>query len=273
MTNRIAADIFRQGSKTYYNSSLFFPAPIRERVFTLYAFVRKADDFVDSIPQDAEGFRKFRDQYQKAKEGIPAEDPVIDPFITLGKECSFDSSWTEAFLDSMEADLSRRTYDTLEETIQYMYGSAEVISLFMSRILGLPEEALEPARMMGRAMQYINFCRDFKEDAALGRRYLPLEGADPRIVEPEYTESHPEEFSRFLRGHLSRYRTWQKEALEGYRFIPYRYLIPIRTAADMYFWTADRIEEDPLVVFRRTVKPSRGRIYARIFRNSVCGCL
>lgn len=261
--------IFQRGSKTYFNSSLFFPRDVRERVFTLYAFVRKADDFVDILPQDREGFYRFRDTYHRALRGEQTKDPIIDPFVELSRECSFDPAWTEAFLGAMEADLRKRTYDTLEETIQYMYGSAEVVGLFMSRILGLPDEAQTPARMLGRAMQYINFCRDLAEDHALGRRYLPLQGADPRIVEEAYARSHPEEFVQFLRHHLSLYRAWQAEAISGYRFIPYRYLIPIRTAADMYFWTADQIERDPFVVFQRKVKPSRLRIFLRILRNTV----
>lgn len=261
--------IFQRGSKTYFNSSLFFPREVRERVFTLYAFVRRADDFVDTLPQDQEGFYRFRDTYRRALHGESSRDPIIDPFVELSRACNFDPAWTEAFLSAMEADLHKRTYDTLEETIQYMYGSAEVVGLFMSRILDLPEDAHTPARMLGRAMQYINFCRDFAEDHELGRRYLPLQGADPRIVEEVYARSHPEEFLRFLRHHLSLYRSWQAEALSGYRYIPHRYLIPIRTAADMYFWTADKIEENPFVVFERKVKPSRLRIFLRILWNSL----
>ncbi len=265
--------IFQRGSKTYFNSSLFFPKEVRDRVFTLYAFVRRADDFVDTLPQDREGFYTFREAYQKALRGTPSNDPIIDPFVALSRECGFDPSWTEAFLGAMEADLYKKTYDTLDETLQYMYGSAEVVGLFMSRILALPEEAYTPARMLGRAMQYINFCRDLAEDHGLGRRYLPLEGSDPRIVEESYARAHPDEFNRFLRTHLQRYRAWQQEALAGYRFIPYRYLIPIRTAADMYFWTADQIERNPLIVFERKVKPSRLRIFLGILRNSVMGRL
>lgn len=264
-------DIFKRGSKTYFNSSLFFPRAVRDRVFTLYAFVRKADDFVDTLPQDREGFYAFREAYRKALQGTPSHDPIIDPFVELSRECGFHPTWTEAFLGAMEADLYKQTYETLEETLQYMYGSAEVVGLFMSRILDLPEQAYTPARMLGRAMQYINFCRDIAEDHALGRRYLPLEGSDPRIVEESYARSHPDAFSQFLRAHLNRYRAWQEEALSGYRYIPYRYLIPIRTAADMYFWTADQIEQNPLIVFERKVKPSRMRIILRILRNTVAG--
>jgi phytoene synthase len=260
-------EVFRAGSTTYFNSSLFFPPRIRERVFTLYAFVRVADNYVDAFPQREKEFRAFRRRYEAALRGTPAGDTIIDPFVRLSAERSFDLAWTKAFLDSMEADLSKQNYDTIEEALAYVYGSAEVIGLFMARIMDLPEESYPAAAMLGRAMQYINFIRDIAEDTSLGRRYLPLNGASPRIVTADYARQNPGEFSAFIGGHLACYRLWQKEAVAGYRFIPRRYRVPIKTAADMYWWTAKRIQKQPLVVFDQKIKPSRGRIYLGILKN------
>jgi phytoene synthase len=53
---------------------------------------------------------------------------------------------------------------------------------------------------------------------------------------------------------------WQREAERGYHFIPYRYLLPIKTAADMYIWTARRIERNPMIVYEGKVKPPKARI-------------
>jgi phytoene synthase len=261
------AQVFRSGSKTYFNSSLFFPPRIRERVFTLYAFVRVADNYVDAVPRREEDFRSFRRRCEAACAGTPANDTIIDPFLRLSAECGFDPAWTRAFLDSMEADLSKQNYDTLEETLAYVYGSAEVIGLFMSRIMELPQEAHPAAAMLGRAMQYINFIRDIAEDKDLGRRYLPLNGAPPDIVSAVYARAHPRDFADFIAGHLELYRGWQKQAVSGYAYIPKRYRVPIASAADMYWWTAGAIARRPLVVFERKVKPSRPRIYLRILRN------
>jgi phytoene synthase len=261
------AEVFRLGSKTYFNSSLFFPPQIRERVFTLYAFVRVADNYVDAVPQKAGEFRDFRRGYEAALAGNPANDTIIDPFLKLSAECGFDSGWTKAFLDSMEADLSKNNYDTLDEILAYVYGSAEVIGLFMSRIMELPETAQPAAAMLGRAMQYINFIRDIAEDAGLGRRYLPLNGASPDIVKAGYAKTHSREFAAFIARHLEIYREWQKAAVSGYAYLPQRYRIPIATAADMYWWTAAVIAKRPFVVFERKVKPSRPRIYLRILKN------
>lgn len=52
--------IFKKGSRTYFYSTIFFPKTVKKDVFTLYSFLRKADDYVDSIPQDAESFYAFK---------------------------------------------------------------------------------------------------------------------------------------------------------------------------------------------------------------------
>ena len=267
--HRIHYTTFKQGSRTYFNSSLFFPKAVRQDVFALYGFVRVADNFVDSVPQDPDGFYRFKEAYEKARQDGPIGDPIIDAFVELGKRKSFDPDWTEAFLHSMELDLSKKEYNRLEETLEYIYGSAEVIGLYMAKVLNLAPESLPHAERLGRSMQYINFIRDIDEDRSLGRRYLPLEGTPLKTLDREYVRGHPGEFDEFLRHHLDKYRIWQREAEEGFRYIPRRYLIPIKTASDMYNWTARSIEENPMVVFERKVKPSKTRIWRAILANTL----
>jgi phytoene synthase len=262
---------FKAGSKTYFNSSLFFPPAVREDVFVLYGFVRVADDFVDSVPQDSQGFRKFEQSYREALGGKASGDPIIDRFVELAGRKDFDPEWTGAFFHSMELDLSKKSYDTLEETLEYVYGSAEVIGLYMARLLDLHPDSHRFAALLGRSMQYINFIRDMEEDRTLGRRYLPLSGAALQSLEPPYLREHPQEFEAFVRHHLGYYREWQREAEEGYRYIPRRSRIPIKSAADMYNWTARTIGANPLVVLERKVKPSRGRILGRVLWNALRG--
>jgi phytoene synthase len=64
--NKNHASIFRRGSRTYFYSSLFFPEPLRSDVFALYAFVRKADDFVDALPGMPVEFHSFCASYREA---------------------------------------------------------------------------------------------------------------------------------------------------------------------------------------------------------------
>ena len=259
--------VFKGGSKTYFNSSLFFPEDVRRDVFILYGFVRVADDFVDATPQDEEAFAAFCRAWEAAECGTPSGNPIIDDFVALSRRRRFKASWTHAFLASMAADIGTVAFDSLDQTLAYIYGSAEVIGLFMSRIMDLPDEALPHARLLGRAMQYINFLRDIAEDNDLGRRYLPLKGSGLDDLSESEARSKAAVFRSWFRSQSALYREWHDEAARGYRYIPRRYLIPIRTAEDMYLWTAEVLNEEPLRVFERKVKPVRGRIRSRALLN------
>ena len=267
--NERLRQIFKKGSKTYFTSSIFFPGDVRDDVFRLYGFVRVADDFVDQVPPDRKGFEAFVSLYRQALTQGPCGDLVIDSFVELARRREFDPGWTEAFLHSMALDLSKSRYESLEETLHYIYGSAEVIGLYMARIMGLPEQAYPYAKMQGRAMQMINFIRDIPEDLELGRIYLPLEGLDPALLQEEGARKNPRVFKAFIGRMLEHYFRWQEEAERGYAYIPKRYLIPIKTASDMYKWTSRRIQRDPPVVYTRKVKPSRGRILLQIAGNTL----
>ncbi len=260
---------FRNGSKTYYSSSLFFPETVRSDVYILYGFVRVADDYVDAIPQDNDGFYAFCERYKGALRGKTSGDTIVDSFVDLVHRRRFALEWVDAFLHSMELDLYRKTCGSFTETLEYIYGSAEVVGLFMARLLGLPEESFPAARMLGRSMQYINFIRDIQEDIELGRRYLPLSETTLSALNKASAAADPWEFSRYIRSQLGLYRSWQRQAEEGYRYIPHRYLVPIKTAADMYNWTARQIDRNPFIVFERKVKPARYRIVLRALGNSV----
>ena len=267
--NQGSYTVFQGGSRTYFTSSLFFPPQVRDEVATLYAFVRVADNYVDATPQDADGFRAFRERYDRARDGERTGDRVVDDFSQLAIRRDFRPEWVEAFLDAMESDLGRQECQSLEETLRYVYGSAEVVGLFMARLLSLRDEALPYAQLLGRAMQYINFIRDVDEDLLLGRRYLPLAGTPLAVLSRPWALAHPEQFRAFVHHHLDLYDAWQLQAAEGFRLIPGALRLPIKTASDMYAWTGRAIRRDPLIVFRRKVKPAKSRIILRALVNTV----
>lgn len=271
MTGNVHRDTFRTGSKTYYNSSRFFPPAVRRDVYILYGFVRVADNFVDSVPQDVSGFESFVTRYRRAVRGAVTGDEIIDSFVELAKRRAFDQDWTEAFLRSMRMDIEKSVHATLAESLEYIYGSAEVIGLFMARIMELSSAAERSACMLGRAMQFINFIRDIDEDNRLGRIYLPISESSLADLSRREADANPREFHRFIGTQLERYMEWQGEAEAGYSLIPRRYRIPIKTAGDMYKWTGEQIRQDPFVVYQRQVKPARARIvFSGLFNALTC---
>jgi 15-cis-phytoene synthase len=253
--------IFKTGSRTYFYSSWFFPPYIRSQVSTLYAFVRTVDDYVDSQPQKKEEFIEFYQTFKKAWLGDYSNNNlIINDFVRLAKNKGFLLDWIEAFFSAMRSDLEKQKYFTIKETVDYMYGSAEVIGLMMAKIMNLKTESYQGARMLGRSMQYINFIRDLDEDNKLGRQYLPInemKNMNLNNLNKEEVMAKKYEFINFLNQQIKYYNKWQKEAELAFKFIPIRYQIPIATASAMYNYTARQIEKNPLIVFKKKVKPSK----------------
>lgn len=272
MIDQTIYSIFKGGSRTYFYSTIFFPKKVREDVFVLYSFLRKADDYVDAIPQDAEGFYGFKERYYRALDGIITGDIVVDSFVKLLERKKFEIGWVDAFLNSMEMDITISKYETMKDLLVYLYGSSEVVGLFMAKIMNLPQESYDNARYLGRAMQYINFIRDISEDIELGRSYFPqkdLKSFNIKSLNEEYTRKKPEEFNGFIRKQLETYYSWQIKAEDGFSYIPFRYLIPIKTASDLYKWTGSQINKNPFVLYQRKVKPSIPNILYKVAFNSI----
>ena len=270
MDKQDVREIFRKGSRTYFSSSQFFPRHIREDVFQLYGFVRSVDNFDDVIPQRGGEFYAFREKYRQSLNKIAAGDPVVDGFTDLMRRKNFQPEWVESFFHSMEMDLGKKTYATLEETLTYIHGSAEVIGLMMAAIMGLDRASHAHAALLGRAMQFINFIRDIVEDQAYGRNYFPQEDMNKfQLNSLSLSEilNNRSGFEKFIHTQLMRYREWQKQAELGFHFVPRPCLIPIKTASEMYKWTAVRIEKNPLIVYKKKVKPSKIRIWRMALYN------
>jgi 15-cis-phytoene synthase len=252
-------NIFRKGSTTYYYSSLFFKGQVKRDVFALYAYVRMVDNCVDKLPQDIEGFEWLWSETVSQWNGNSGEMKVVSDFIELAKRKNYSWEWIEAFWDSMRNDLKKNKYK-FHELEKYIFGSAEVVGLMMARILDLPDASLKYAQLQGKAMQYINFIRDVKEDEELGRNYL---GYSKKVRKDKRL------WIKFIRERVAEYEMIQKEAEKGYQFIPKKYLIPIKTAADMYNWTAREIYDNPWAVWDKTIKPNKRQVVSKLIKNTI----
>ena len=262
--------IFKKGSTTYYNSTKLFPAKIRKDVTTLYSFVRIADNYVDAVPQDVEGFMNFKNTYYGALKGLKTNNTVIQNFIELSERMNFEQGWVDSFLESMEMDTFKSEYNNLEELNKYLYGSSEVIGLMMNRVMNLGEEADESAQYLGKAMQFINFIRDVDEDLDLNRTYFP-KGSMAKFGLNGLTRGEarrkPKQFEAFVRSQIKMYFKWQKQAETGFEFIPKRMRVAVKTASDMYAWTAMKIYNDPFIVYTKQIKPNKGQVLLSGIKN------
>ena len=101
----------------------------------------------------------------------------------------------------------------------------------------------------------------------MGRTYFPQADMDEfniKSMDEHHNRLNPENFKAFIKKQLDTYYSWQKEAEKGFDYIPSRYFIPIKTASDMYWWTAKQIEKDPFIVYKKKVKPSIPKIVSNV---------
>ncbi len=273
--------IFKRGSTTFFLSSLFFPRSIKKDVFDLYSFVRVADDYVDRLPApDTNSFHNLRRLWTNAavNPGFDTaklttdtlDERVTKNMIRVSRKHNFEVVWVESFLDAMQSDLTHKPYQTIDDTLHYVFGSGEVIGLMMARIMELKPEAADAAQLQGRALQFMNFIRDVQEDNDLHRSYFPANELKQFSL-PDLTyqtaTKQTKDFTKFIQLQLGRYETWQREAYTGYKYIPKRLRIPLQTAVDMYSWTAQEIRKNPLVIYEKKVKPSKRRILISALTN------
>jgi 15-cis-phytoene synthase len=177
--------------KTYYLASLLLPPEKRPHVWALYGFARYADEFVDSLEDpDPQALITWGTNFLDALSGGPKpQDAPALAMINTMRRWAIPRQHVEAFLESMQMDITITGYPTYADLEQYMYGSASVIGLQMLPILEpTSPEAASRARALGEAFQMTNFIRDVGDDLKRGRIYLPQEDLDTFGVTREILE-------------------------------------------------------------------------------------
>lgn len=178
--HRISRDLAREHGRTYFLATRFLPADRRPAVHALYGFARTADDIVDD-PSPAATVAMKTQRLQEFSDSLATPDqahPTVRAALDTARRYDLDPALFTAFLDSMRMDLTVREYKTHADLDRYVWGSAAVIGLMVTPILGTVgtvEEAAPYAADLGIAFQLSNFIRDVGEDLRLGRLYLPLE--------------------------------------------------------------------------------------------------
>jgi phytoene synthase len=79
-------------------------------------------------------------------------------------------------IDGVEMDLTVDHYQTFEDLYHYCFKVASSVGLVCLQIFGYSDEqARKYAEYCGIAFQLTNILRDIREDACMGRTYLPVE--------------------------------------------------------------------------------------------------
>ena len=254
--------------KTYFLATLLLPKAKRPFVHALYGFARYADEIVDdlaselSIEEKAEALSTWGDGVLSDLKKGTSDDHVGRALIDTVKRFDIPHEHFEAFLHSMTMDLTVQEYETYEDLLEYVYGSAAVIGLEMVPILGpLHNDAFEAAKKLGIAFQLANFIRDIDEDLDRGRVYLPIkelaqfgvtrEMLEERVLTPEIIDA--------LKFQIARVRQLQNEAAPGIAMLEPTSRPCIEAASTLYCGIVDEVEKIGYDIFNQRAKTSTPR--------------
>jgi 15-cis-phytoene synthase len=206
MAYSVCSGIARNSAKNFYYGFMVLPRPKREALCAVYAFMRRCDDISDdpSLPLHERRMKleSWLDALHHAYAGEPTDEPVFLALtdaqrryqipLELLDQLAFGTLTDVQELEvkkyaARRIDADERSqaatltvqYQTFEDLRRYCYQVASVVGLVCIRIFGYRDPSAEPlAERCGIAFQLTNIIRDVKEDASLGRVYLPAEDLD-----------------------------------------------------------------------------------------------
>lgn len=151
-----------------------------EPVYSIYGFVRFADEIVDSFHeyQKEELLDEFVAETYKAIDRKISMNPILNSFQAVVHKYGIERELIDSFIASMRMDLCHITHSS-DSYDEYILGSAEVVGLMCLRVFtegnaSCYEELKPYAMKLGAAFQKVNFLRDLKNDyQGLGRIYFP----------------------------------------------------------------------------------------------------
>ncbi|MEO9967088.1 MAG: phytoene/squalene synthase family protein [Reichenbachiella sp.] len=172
--------ITRKYSTSFSLGIYFLDSRIHNEIYSIYGFVRLADEIVDSFHgYDQESMLKeIRRETEAAIKNKISINPVLNAFQLTVNEYNIEWELIDTFLKSMEMDLTEEAHD-VHSFDSYILGSAEVVGLMCLRVFTNKDDKLYQelkgfAMKLGSAFQKVNFLRDLKADyQELGRSYFP----------------------------------------------------------------------------------------------------
>jgi 15-cis-phytoene synthase len=225
----VCRGITRAAARNFYYAFLVLPKAKRQALSAIYAFMRRCDDIADdeSLPvaERKQMLTTWLDGVHRAQAGNPTDDPVLLALTAAQRKFYIPDALLDQLANGTAMDLEENVegtpleqalrYRTFEDLYLYCYRVASVVGLVCIRIFGYQDPAAEPlAEKLGQAFQLTNIIRDIKEDAAVGRIYLPEEDFARFGISPYELHSPPNaaRFASLLEFEANRAREFYKAA-------------------------------------------------------------
>lgn len=185
-----AAEVTRFRARNFYYGLRLTPEPRRSAVYAIYAWMRAGDDAVDeasSTLDRREALARLArltdaalsgDTHLGVREPWPVGGAWWPAFADAVERYGVPRSIFDDTLAGLEEDAEHRGYQTLDELEAYARRVASTAGRACVRVWGVTRahdlsRAEQLADELGVAFQLTNICRDVREDATLGRCYVP----------------------------------------------------------------------------------------------------
>jgi 15-cis-phytoene synthase len=266
---RYCRGVARSRAKNFYYSFLLLDKTQRDAMCAIYAFNRHCDDLSDEPCE--EGKAQVREkiahwgiELNRALQGQFGEHPLWPAFRDTVERYRIPHRFFHEMIDGITSDLDPRRVQTFEELHRYCYQVASVVGLTIIHIFGFEStRALLLAEKCGIAFQLTNILRDVREDAGLGRVYLPLEDLNRFGVTVEQLSSGKEDrnFRDLMRFEAERARLYYRESESLAELIHKRSRPSLWALRAIYLRLLLRIEAANFEVLSRRINvPTRTKV-------------
>lgn len=179
---------------SFYWAMRMLPVQKRRAIFAVYAFCRSVDDIADSADAASEkiaALAEWRAEIDRlyGDTGVSGDSGASAPASPLASaiaDFGLERAAFIAIIDGMEMDAAGPIIAPgMAELETYCSRVASAVGLLCMRIFGDDsEDGRAVAASLGLALQLTNILRDIREDAHMGRLYLPVELLEAHGIEP-----------------------------------------------------------------------------------------
>jgi 15-cis-phytoene synthase len=289
----VCTGIARTSAKNFFYGFLVLPRRKREAICALYAYMRRCDDITDdpNLPLQERRFKlgQWVEDLHRVYAGGPTDDPILLALADAQRRYSIPLELLDQLAHGTAMDLQEAIetgrvpkfeptainvhYQRFDDLYLYCYRVASVVGLACIRIFGYKDARAEAlAERCGIAFQLTNIIRDVKEDAEMGRVYIPAEDLEKfgLTALDLRTGADPERLRQLLELETERARKFYCAAEDLLPLVDEDSQPALWTLVTVYRALLDKITRTNYDVFTAKVRLSRWekmRILAKGFRR------
>jgi phytoene synthase len=259
----------RAAAGNFYYGIRLLPRSKRRAMCAVYAFARRIDDIGDGELSTGHK-RQALDQAVAALSDLPetarqSTDPVIVALADSIRRFPLPTDALSELIEGVGMDVEGHTYEDFAELVLYCQRVAGGIGRLCTAIFGADElETAWPlASELGVAMQLTNILRDIREDAQIGRLYIPRsdlerfgllstdESRPPAQALLEILngslsdEAHHPELDALIHFQVRRARVWFERGMTLVEMLDHRSGACVLAMSGIYRRLLEVIDEDP----------------------------